>query len=169
MNKFWTLYERKYNLALYVTTVLFLIQLVHLYWMTTDVVMFRLFGRMFWDVSDFWQLLIALADYTEIPAIITASIFYIHKMRPHPDFVSASPGGRGKKWRSMLMIIFVNTQWLHLFWITDEIIYAQFTGSALVYLPIWLSWTAIAIDYLELPVMFDTVRESIKSLQKARV
>ncbi|MEK7585984.1 MAG: hypothetical protein AAB477_01980 [Patescibacteria group bacterium] len=122
--------------------------------MTTDIVMFRLFGHMFFPISHFWQLMIALADYTEIPAIITASILYIHNLRS------------GFNWRSVLFLFLINSQWLHLFWITDEIIYAQFTGTALVVLPVWLSWIAISIDYLELPVMYDTIVKSIKSLRK---
>lgn len=154
LKKFWEWYERKYNTVLYVTTILFLVQLIHLYWMTTDIVLLRLYGHLFWHVSGFWQTLIAFADYTEIPAIITASIFYIHAMR------------KGFNWRSFFFLILINSQWLHLFWITDEIIYAQFTGTALFSIPVWLSWVAISIDYLELPVMYDTVVKSLKSFFK---
>lgn len=154
LKKFWQWYESKYKLVLYTTTVLFLIQLFHLYWMTTDVVMYRLFGHMFFDIGKTSQLLIALADYTEIPAIIAASILYIHQLK------------NGFHWKSLLMLILINSQWLHLFWITDEIIYTQFTGTALVYLPVWLSWMAIGIDYLELPVMYDTIIKSLGVLRK---
>jgi len=157
LKRFWKWYESKYTLVLYITTALFLVQIVHLYWMTTDIVMFRLFGRMFFDVSEFWRLVIAFADYTEIPAIITATLLYIHNLRS------------GFNWKSVWLIVLINTQWLHLFWITDEIIYAQFTGTALVILPVWLSWIAIGIDYLELPVMADTIMKSVKSLRKKKV
>ncbi len=154
LKKFWQWYESKYKLVLYTTTLLFLIQLFHLYWLTTDVVMYRLFGYMFFDVSKTSQLLIALADYTEIPAIIVASILYIHQLK------------NGFNWRSTLMLVLINSQWLHLFWITDEIIYAQFTGTALIVIPVWLSWIAIAIDYLELPVIYDTIKKSLGMLRK---
>jgi hypothetical protein len=157
LKRFWQWYESKYKLVLYTTTLLFLIQLFHLYWMTTDIVMYRLFGHQFFPISQFWQLMVALADYTEIPAIITASILYIHNLRS------------GFNWRSVLFLVLINSQWLHLFWITDEIIYAQFTGTSLVVLPIWLSWIAIGIDYLELPVMADTIAKSVKSLRKIKV
>ncbi len=154
LKNFWKWYESKYTLVLYVTTLLFLVQLFHLYWLTTDIVFFRLFGREFFSVSNFWQLMIALADYTEIPAIITASILYIHNLRS------------GFNWRSVLFLFLINSQWLHLFWITDEIIYTQFVGTALVTIPVWLSWIAIGIDYLELPVMADTMAKSIRILRR---
>lgn len=152
LTRFWKWYESKYTIALYATTLLFLIQLIHLFWMTTDIVMFRLYGHLFWHVSSFWQTLIAIADYTEIPAIISASIFYIHQMQG------------GFRWKSFFFLFLINSQWIHLFWITDEVIYAQFAGTALVVIPVWLSWIAIAIDYLEIPVMYDTVVRSIKML-----
>jgi len=154
LKNFWKWYESKYTLVLYVTTLLFLVQLFHLYWLTTDIVFFRLFGREFFSVSSFWQLMIALADYTEIPAIITASILYIHNLRS------------GFNWRSVLFLFLINSQWLHLFWITDEIIYTQFVGTSLVTIPVWLSWIAIGIDYLELPVMADTIAKSIRILRR---
>ncbi len=157
LKKFWTWYERKYTLVLYTTTILFLVQLIHLYWMTTDIVLLRLYGHPFWNLSHTSQFFIALADYTEIPAIITASILYIHNLRD------------GFKWKSFLFLVLINSQWLHLFWITDEIIYTQFTGVALLSIPAWLSWIAISIDYLELPVMVDTTIKSWKELRKKPV
>ena len=152
--KFWQWYEGKYKIALHLTTILFLIQVIHLYWMTTDIVMLRLYGHEFWNVSSFWQTAIAIADYTEIPAIISASVFYAHQMRD------------GFNQKSFSMLLLINSQWIHLFWITDEVIYAQFTGTALVLIPVWLSWIAIGIDYLEIPVMYDTVLRSLKMLKK---
>ncbi len=154
LKKFWQWYEGKYKLVLYTTTLLFLIQLFHLYWMTTDIVMYRLFGHQFFPVGNTFQLFIALADYTEIPAIIAASILYIHRLR------------NGFDWKSILMLFLINSQWLHLFWITDEVIYAQFAGTALIIIPVWLSWIAIGIDYLELPVIYDTVKKSLGMLRK---
>jgi hypothetical protein len=65
------------------------------------------------------------------------------------------------------------TQVVHIFWITDEVVYESFFGSDLVILPIYLSWTAILIDYLEIPVMIDLFRrvfnkenETNKSIMK---
>lgn len=156
LEKFWKWYERRYSIITPLTALLFLLQLVHLYWMTTNVVFFRAFGHAFWDPSPFWNTFIALVDYTEIPAIITSSIFYIYQYRR----------GEVSHWRSILFLVLINSQWLHLFWITDEIIYAQFTGTAAITIPVWLSWIAIFIDYLEIPVMIDTVVKSINLLRK---
>jgi hypothetical protein len=153
---FWKWYDSKYKVIAPLTAALFLLQIVHLYWMTTNVVFFRLFGESFWDPGKFWSLIIALVDYTEIPAIISSSIFYIHQYR------------KGIHGRSIFFLFLINSQWLHLFWITDEIVYTQFTGTALVFMPMWLSWLAISIDYLEIPVMIDTVRQAVGVLRKKR-
>lgn len=155
-NVFWKWYEEKYRIIAPLTALLFLLQLVHLYWMTTNIVFFRVFEHSFWDPSSFWNTVIALVDYTEIPAIITSSILYIHQCREDKNL----------KWQSIFFLFLINSQWLHLFWITDEIIYAQFTGTAFIIIPAWLSWIAISIDYLELPVMYDTIKKAILSLRK---
>lgn len=155
LNKFWIWYEEKYSIIAPLTALLFLSQIVHLYWMATNIVFFRLFGHSFWDPGNFWNTVIALVDYVEIPAIITSSVFYIHQYRLE----------KGAKLHSVLFLFLINSQWLHLFWITDEVIYAQFTGVAAVALPIWLSWGAIMIDYLELPVIYDTVKKAIATLR----
>jgi len=57
---------------------------------------------------------------------------------------------------------------LHLFWITDEFVIEQFArmGERATLLPLWLAWLAIAIDYLELPVIYDTIRNFSKSLKE---
>ena len=128
--------------------------------MTTDVVFFRLFGHAFWDPGEFWTTVIALVDYTEIPAIISTSILYIHQYRAYKI-------GAMAKWKSLLFLLLINSQWLHLFWITDEVIYQQFVGEPLVVIPLWLAWFAILLDYLELPVIYDTIKKAIKSLRKA--
>jgi len=155
-NKFWGWYERWYKFIAPLTALLFVSQVVHLYWMTTNVVFFKIFGQAFWDPSAFWNTVIALVDYVEIPAIISSSVFYVHQYRQSIDL----------KWRSVLFLFLINSQWIHLFWITDEIIYEQFVGASLVTIPMWLSWVAISIDYLELPVMYDTIKKAIISLRK---
>ncbi|HEV7424039.1 MAG TPA: hypothetical protein VGO21_02500 [Candidatus Paceibacterota bacterium] len=151
---FFAWYKRNYKLNLYITASLFVWQLVHLYWMTTDVVGLRLFGHEFWQVGKFGNLFISLVDYTEIPALILTSIFYINELQK--EF----------KWKNVLFLVLLNSQWMHLFWITDEVVVAQFTGAAAVALPAWLSWCGILIDYLELPVMYDTFKKVIVSLRK---
>lgn len=155
LNKFWKWYQENYKLNLYITAGLFVWQLVHLYWMTTDVIGLRLFGHELWNVGKIGNVFISLVDYTEIPALILTSVFYISELKK--EF----------KWKSILFLIFLNSQWLHLFWITDEVVVAQFTGAAAIALPLWLSWTAILIDYLELPVIYDTIKKAILSLRKS--
>ena len=100
-------------------------------------------------------------DYTEIPALILSSIFYIGELQK--EF---NPRHIGASWKSILFLILLNSQWLHLFWITDEVVVAQFTGAAAVVLPVWLSWFAILIDYLEVPVIYDTIKKVILSLTR---
>lgn len=154
LQKFWKWYEKNYKLNLYITAFLFGWQLVHLYWLSADVIFFRFFGYEFWNVGKIGNFIISIVDYTEIPALILTSIFYIHELQK--EF----------KWKSVLFLILLNSQWLHLFWITDEVVVAQFTGAAALVLPLWLSWSAILIDYLELPVIYDTVKKAIQSLRK---
>ncbi len=153
--RFFSWYEKNYKINLYITAGLFFWQLVHLYWMTADVVMLRMLGYELWHVGPLGNFIISIVDYTEIPALILTSVFYINELRK--EF----------KWRNVFFLILLNSQWLHLFWITDEIVLAQFTGVAAVLLPAWLSWLAILIDYLELPVIYDTIKKAILSLRKS--
>ena len=152
LNNFWKWYQENYKLNLYITAGLFVWQLVHLYWLTMDVIGLRLFGYELWNVGKAGNLLISIVDYTEIPALILTSVFYINELKK--EF----------SWKSVLFLILLNSQWLHLFWITDEIVVAQFTGAAAIALPVWLSWLAILIDYLELPVIYDTLKKATKSV-----
>ncbi|MDO8483059.1 MAG: hypothetical protein Q7S86_04560 [bacterium] len=152
LSRFWSWYNSHKTFNTGFTAGLFVLQLVHLYWLTTHVAFLRLFGESFWSPSAFWELVIILVDYTEIPAIILTSILYVNEFRA------------GRKARSLLYLFFINSQWLHMFWITDEVVVAQFTGAALVTLPVWLSWCAILIDYLELPVIYDTLKKFFISI-----
>ena len=151
---FFDWYKKNYKLNLYITAGLFIWQLVHLYWMLMDIIGFRIFGYELWNVGKLGNLIISIVDYTEIPALILGSLFYIHEIQK--EF----------KWKSVIFLIFLNSQWLHLFWITDEVVIAQFTGTALIVLPVWLSWFAILIDYLELPVIYDTIKKVISINKK---
>jgi hypothetical protein len=154
-SSFWTWYERHYAINIGVATGLFLLQLIHLYWLTADVVFLRLFGESFLPLSGMLLTVIVLVDYTEIPALFGTSLIYINELR------------KGFRWRSLLYLVFLNSQWLHIFWITDEFVVDRLAGAAgFTILPLWLAWIAIGIDYLELPVMYDTVRRFFRSLVK---
>lgn len=152
---FWAWYERHYTLILWGTTLLFFLQVVHLYWLATHVVLHRLFGWEIWNPSALLQYLIIIVDYTEIPALITTSVLYIHELR------------KKFSWKAVLFLVLLNSQWLHLFWITDEFVLSQFEGRVRsIALPLWLAWVAIMIDFLEVPVMIDTFMKSGKALGK---
>jgi hypothetical protein len=150
--KYWNWYESHLLLNVSIAVFLFSLQLVHLYWLAASVVATRLIGQSFFDLTGIWEIIIILVDYTEIPAIISTSLIYLHQL--------------SKKWtiKDILFLVFLNSQWLHLFWITDEFVIEQFSGTAPILLPVWLAWTAILIDFLELPVIFDISKKLIVSI-----
>lgn len=153
--KFWAWYERHETLNLGLAAVLFLLQLFHLYWLTTHVVLHRAFGLTLFDPSPVLELVLIFVDYLEIPTLLGVSLVYLNELR------------RGGKFKSALYLFLTNTQWLHIFWITDEFVVERLTGTgAGTVLPFWLAWVAIAIDYLELPVIFDTTRRFLKTLRE---
>ncbi len=146
LSKFWLWYEKHLVLNIAIAAVLFTLQLVHLYWLTTDVVSTKLTGDSHFQLTGIWQVLILLVDYIEIPAIITTSLLYINDFR------------KGKKARSLFYLFLLNSQWIHIFWITDEYIVEKFLNFPGIGIPVILAWVAIFIDYLELPIIIDTLR-----------
>jgi hypothetical protein len=77
---------------------------------------------------------------------------------------------KGWNWKSFIFLLFLNSQWLHIFWITDEFVVNEFTGEeAISSLPVWLAWVAILIDYLELPVIYDTMKKFVVATREQRV
>lgn len=149
-HRLWGWYERTYVLNVGLAATLFLFQVVHLYWMTAHVVAIRLFDASALPLSPFSQTLVALVDYTEIPALFGASLVYLHALR------------KGFAWKPLLLLILVNVQWLHLFWITDEFVFRFIRFNA------GLAWVAILIDYLEVPVMLDMLSRFITELLRGR-
>jgi hypothetical protein len=141
---FWDWYNRHYLANLLVSTGIFLLQLIHLYWLTGYVVN-RLFG---WDILFIPESspLYAIPDYLEIPTLITVSLLYISILR------------KGWEWRPFVYLILLNTQYIHIFWVTDELVVKTLTEATLIGWNSWLAWIAIGIDYLEVPVIIDTVR-----------
>lgn len=158
--RFWKWYERHYVVNLTLTTMLFAVQLIHLYWLTTHVVALRLTGESLFTPPPFWQYMIIIVDYTEIPALLSTTVLYVYELR------------KGFSWRYALYIVLLNSQWLHLFWITDEFILSQLLGAPThqtIILPAWLAWIALFIDYLELPVIVDTVARLFRSVIRRRL
>ncbi|MBI3577099.1 hypothetical protein HY086_03635 [Candidatus Gottesmanbacteria bacterium] len=149
----WQWYERHYRVNVVIATILFLLQAFHLYWMSTYVVALAIFGRSFFSFPAELSWLYALVDYTEIPALLFVSLIYIRQIKKGKQVAA-----------SWLYLLFLNSQWIHLFWITDEVIVGQLTGTIPVAIPRLLAYGAIAIDYLEIPVMIDTAKKALKTL-----
>ena len=149
---FWTWYERTYTLNLFVAVGLFLVQIFHLVWLFGEVVWAQIFGAPLFILGGVGDMLMVFVDYTEIPAILSVSLIYINELRLE------------WRWGSALYLFFLNSQWLHIFWITDEFAVTNFNAAGTM-LPLWLAWAAILIDYLELPVMVDTGRKLLRALR----
>lgn len=149
---FWDWYERSYRIQLWIAAGLFSLQLVHLFWLTTDVVLFRIFGQSFFPIhNSVVRFFLVLIDYTEIPALITTSFVYLRSFK------------RQNNLKDILYLVFLNVQWLHIFWITDEVVLEIFSHAAhpSAWHPV-AAWVAILIDYLELPVIVETIRRVFK-------
>lgn len=156
--RFWAWYERHYTLTLTVTTLLFALQVIHLWWLAAHVIALRLVGESFFYTNPLIQTVIVLVDYTEIPALVSTTFLYLYELR------------KSFSWKALFFIVFLNSQWLHLFWITDEFVLDELAGRGnATILPAWLAWVAILIDYLELPVIIDTFVKLGKTLRKGNV
>lgn len=145
VGKFINFYHRYENLNLKITFFLISLQIIHLYWLTTDVVLQKLFAKSFFLAPKSLLPLFVVIDYIEIPALISGLIYYTYNVRRN----------RSSAKRSYLFLGLLAVQVVHIFWITDEVVYDSFFNSSFVKLPALLSWIAILIDYLELPVMAD--------------
>ena len=145
--RYWDWYQRHNALVLTVTVALFLLQLFHLYWLFADVILEKLTGTSYFPFPREGLLIYVFIDYTEIPVLVSVSIYYLNQLRLH---VSPKP---------LLMLVLLNSQWAHILWITDEVIAGALRGGAFAAWPLWLAWLAIGLDYAEVPVIADTVRE----------
>ncbi|MAG36322.1 MAG: hypothetical protein CL878_08770 [Dehalococcoidia bacterium] len=143
----WDWYERHHAVVLAATVALFLLQLFHLYWLFADVILAEFAGTSLFPFPREGLLLYVIIDYTEIPVLVSASIHYFSKLRARP---SLSP---------VVMLLLLNSQWAHILWITDEVVVGSLGGGILGAWPLWLAWVAIAIDYAEVPVILDTLRD----------
>jgi hypothetical protein len=148
--RFWAWYERNYLLNVAIASALFLLQVVHLTWLGADPIAQRLVHESFFSPEGVLRYLIYLVDYSEIPALIAVSLVYVNELRERPS------------WKPLLFLLFLNSQWLHIFWITDEYVAGELSGTSL---PGWLAWVAILIDYLELPVIYDTLKRLALALR----
>ena len=143
---FWHRYE---NLNLKIAFVLISLQLIHLYWLTADVVIQRITGESVLGVPQGSPLFIffIIIDYVEIPALVAGLTYYTLSIYKHEK----------NSIKNSLLLSMLAIQVFHIFWITDEVVYDSFFGSpsGSVEIPYYAVWVAILIDYLELPVIFD--------------
>ena len=152
-NRFWRWYERHYVVNLAFASGLFVLQLVHLYWLGADPIAARLTGDGLLHPTGVLRYLIFFVDYTEIPALVAVSLVYVNELRSRRSF------------RPLLFLVLLNSQWLHIVWITDEYVGNELAGQPTASsLPAWLAWVAILIDYGELPVIWDTLKRAAKAL-----
>ncbi len=154
---FWGWYERHYILNIGIAAGLFLLQLVHLVWLTGQPLADMVTGSPLFDIGAPLRWVIVLVDYTELPALVSVSLLYVNDLRK---------GGAALK--PILYLVFLNSQWLHIFWITDEFVVAAGDGES-TSLPAWLASVALLIDYLELPVIYDTVKRLFVATREHRV
>jgi hypothetical protein len=148
-------YLRYQNINLKISFILISLQLLHLYWLTTDVVIYRLTGTdYFEDLSDF-ILLFIIIDYIEIPALVSGLIYYFFT-------IIYDKKEKERRIKNTILLILLAIQSIHIFWITDDVVYTTFVGTDLIYMPEYFSWIAILIDYLELPVIYDLLKRIIK-------
>jgi hypothetical protein len=152
--RFWAWYERRYLLNVSIASMLFLLQVVHLYWLGAEPIALRLADQSFFGLDGLPRYLVYLVDYAEIPALLAVSLVYLNELR------------RGLSWSPLLLLLFLNSQWLHIFWITDEYVAAELSGGSS--LPPLLAWVAILIDYLELPVIYDTLKRLTTAVRGRR-
>jgi hypothetical protein len=156
---FWHRYE---NVNLKIAFVLISLQLVHLYWLTADVVIQRITGESILVVPQGSPLFIffIIIDYIEIPALVAGLTYYALSIYKHEK-------GSAK---NALLLAMLAIQVFHIFWITDEIVYDTFFGSSssAVEIPYYAAWVAILIDYLELPVIADLFYKTIVKGERRR-
>lgn len=140
---FWKKYE---NLNLKIAFILVALQIIHLYWISTDVVAKRITGESLFLFPQEFLMIFIIIDYLEIPALIAGVTFY--------SFLLYT----GRNIKNAFLLAFLAVQFFHLFWLTDEIVYETFFGASFIGLPAAVAWVAIAIDYLEIPVIADLFR-----------
>lgn len=142
---FWHKYE---NLNLRIAFVLISLQIVHLYWLTADVVVKRITLDQDPGLSQTGLLFLffIVIDYIEIPGLVAGLTYYAMTVYR----------AKKRRLRNALFLALLAVQGFHIFWITDEVVYATFFGpSSAVQLPYLAAWAAILVDYLEVPVMGD--------------
>jgi hypothetical protein len=152
VSRFWAWYGRHYTFNVTLAATLFVLQIVHLVWLGGEVVAQRASGDPIFQIGGVFRYLLVFVDWTEIPALISATTLYLYELR------------KGFRWKPVAFLVLLNSQYLHIFWITDELVVRDTIGEST--LPGVLAWIAILIDYLEVPVIVDTVRQTASAIRE---
>jgi hypothetical protein len=107
---FWTKYE---NVNLKITCILISIQLLHLYWLTTDVVLHRITGQSYLGLPPDLLPLFIVVDCIEVPASVSGITLYLFSILKHKAHFR----------KNIIFLILLAIQIIHIFWITDEVLY----------------------------------------------
>lgn len=150
--KFYYKYE---NLNLKIAFILISLQILHLYWLTTDVMLTRIIGESFFAFPQIPVPILVAIDYLEIPALVSGSIFYALRIR----------SGRTAR-RDFVLLALLLFQVLHLFWITDEVLYDILFSTVPIAIPPYVAWFAILIDFLEVPVIVDLFYKTFRGKRR---
>ncbi len=145
-NAFWQWYRRHYLATLVITTAVFVLQLFHLYWLFTDVILKRITGQSYFLFPPQGLFIYVLIDYLEIPTHLSAMVLYFYEFR------------QGVRARSLFFFLLLQLHWVHLVWITDDVVVRDLTQHSLIAWGSIAAWIAIAIDYLEVPIIVDRLR-----------
>jgi hypothetical protein len=147
---FWLKYA---NLNLKIAFILISLQIIHLYWLTADVVIKRLLqdGGTGLSQTGLLFLFFIIIDYIEIPGLVAGLTYYGISL--YRDVTKRS--------KNAIFFTMLAVQVFHIFWITDEVVYQTFFGPSTVVLPYLVAWAAILVDYLELPVIADLFYRTI--------
>ena len=143
MQKLGQWYRRHYLATLVVTTALFLLQLFHLYWLFTDVILKRLTGQSYFAFPPQGLLIYVMIDYFEIPTHLSAMVLYFYEFR------------QGVRMKSLFFFVLLQLHWIHLLWITDDVVVNTIANHPLLAWGSVAAWIAILIDYLEVPIIVD--------------
>ena len=155
VKKFLRWYDRYDDFNTVFAAFLFSIQIVHLAWLTTNVVLPRLFNIDPVIFSGFFDALVAAVDYTEIPALVATSLVYSRSFKKKAN----------KK--DFLYLILLNLQWFHIFWITEEVVLETlYPPGFIINWNVQLAWIAILVDYLEVPVIIETLKRALKVIAR---
>ena len=81
LGRFWAWYQRHYLVTLVLATAAFCLQVFHLYWLFTDVVLQKATGRSYFALPGIGVLAYVPADYLEVPALVSAPVLDVHELR----------------------------------------------------------------------------------------